>query len=99
MLSEAKYLRDHSPVAAARFLARMREARRSLARFEQLGFEHDALPLPGIRRLIVGDYILDYFPDNPVMIVAVRHSRQAETVVEADEILDFESPPSRSDRH
>jgi hypothetical protein len=30
LLSEAKYLRDHSPVAAARFLARMREVSRAI---------------------------------------------------------------------
>jgi plasmid stabilization system protein ParE len=93
LVSEAAYLRDNSPRAAERFLDRMREARRSLGRFEQLGFAHDALPLPGIRRLVVGDYLLDYFPGDPVMIVAIRHSRQRETAIVSDAIADFEQPP------
>jgi plasmid stabilization system protein ParE len=93
LLSEAKYLRERSTGAAERFLDRMRQARRLLARFEQLGFERDALPIPGIRRLIIGDYAMDYFPGDTIMIVSIRHGRQMETEIEEDEIADFESPP------
>lgn len=93
LLSEASYLRDHNPRAAERFLERMREARRSLARFDQLGFAHDALPISGIRRLIIGDYVLDYFPGDTIMIVAIRHARQSEVAIPADDIADFEPPP------
>jgi len=93
LLSEASYLRQHSPRAAERFLERLREARRSLDRFDQLGFSHDALPIPGIRRLIVGDYILDYFPGETIMIVAIRHARQRDPDLDDDRNEDFEVPP------
>ena len=92
LLSEAGYLRKHSPRAAERFLERLREARRSLSHFDQLGFSQDALPVPGIRRLIVGDYVLDYFPGEIIMIVAIRHGRQGEVAISGDDIEDFEEP-------
>ncbi|PZN93056.1 MAG: type II toxin-antitoxin system RelE/ParE family toxin [Hyphomicrobiales bacterium] len=100
LLSEAGYLRKHSPRAAERFLDRLREARRSLSRFDQLGFSQDALPLPGIRRLIMGDYMLDYFPGETIVIVAIRHGRQSEAVISSDEIEDFpepDNPASKAD--
>jgi len=90
LLSEASYLRSNSQRAADRFLTRIREARRALGRFEDLGFPNDALPLPGLRRLIIGDYVLDYVPGDIVMIVAMRHGRQSESAIITDEIDDFE---------
>lgn len=36
LLAEATYLRARNPVAAERFVARLREARTNLARFEAL---------------------------------------------------------------
>jgi len=42
------------------FLDRMTEARRNLARFPELGLESERLPVPGSRRLVIGDYLLDY---------------------------------------
>ena len=90
LLSEASYMRSHSQLAGDRFLGRIREARRALGRFDELGFPNDALPVPGLRRLIIGDYVLDYVPGDPVMIVAMRHGRQSENAIIADEIEDFE---------
>jgi len=90
LLAEARYLRDRSPRAADRFLDRLRDARRSLGRFDQIGFAHDALPIPGIRRLVVGDYLLDYFSGDVITVVAIRHGRQAEVIIPSDDFADYE---------
>ena len=41
---EARYLREQSPAAAEAFLERLREARRNLAKFPEIGRRKDALP-------------------------------------------------------
>ena len=53
--------------------------------------------MPGIRRLIVGDYILDYFPGETIMIVAIRHGRQRDPDQDDDRDEDFEAPPPPGD--
>ncbi len=50
---EAKYLRERNRVSAEHFLDRIREARINLARFPEIG-RTGAVPLPGLRRLVVG---------------------------------------------
>src|SRR5271166_1851306 len=55
---EAKYLRKRSPAAARTLTAVMKKARENLANFGELGFTKEGLPIPGMRRLIVGNYLL-----------------------------------------
>jgi hypothetical protein len=56
-----------------------------------IGFERDAPPVPGVRRLLVGDYLMDYFPGDIIEIVAIRHGRQAEPDSLRDEDFDYEA--------
>jgi plasmid stabilization system protein ParE len=91
LLAEATYLLARNPVAAERFVARLREARTNLARFEALGFERDAPPVPGIRRLVVGDYLLDYGISDVIEVVAIRHGRQSDPDLPIDDDFDFEA--------
>lgn len=90
LLAEATYLRTRNPAAADRFVLRLREARVNLARFEALGFERDAPPVPGVRRLVVGDYLLDYVVMTAIEIVAIRHARQSDPDLPVDDDFDYE---------
>ncbi len=48
--------------------------------------------MPGARRLIVGDYVLDYELSNDVItVLAIRHGRQQPPDIEPDEDLDYEA--------
>ena len=91
VLKETRYLRKYSPVAAKSFSARIKEARSVLGVFNKIGFESEELPIPGMRRLIVGDYLLDYeILDTEIRVVAVRHGRQLAAEVTIDPDYDFE---------
>jgi plasmid stabilization system protein ParE len=91
LLAEAAYLRARNPLAADRFVQRLREARVNLARFEAIGFERDAPPVPGTRRLVVGDYLLDYLIAERIEIVAIRHGRQADPDVPIEDDFNYEA--------
>ena len=92
--AEAAYLRDFSPRAAAGFLARIREVQRNLARFPELGRGIERLPVQDSRRLVAGEYIVDYdLLDGSIVIMSIRHSKQAEAVPEIDEDVDYEENP------
>lgn len=74
---EAAYLRRYSQRAALSFVAQMQEARENLAQFPALGRGIGHLPIPGMHRLIVGDYVLDYeLNETEIIILAIRHGRQ-----------------------
>jgi len=90
--TEAAYLRDHSPKAAAAFLARMREAQRNLTRFPDLGRGIERLPVKGSRGVVVGDYLLDYDIDGEnIIIVSILHGQQSEIRPDMDDDTDYES--------
>jgi plasmid stabilization system protein ParE len=90
--AEAHYLRRHSRRAAKAFVLRMQEARTNLARFPDIGVGSARLPVPGARRLIVGDYVLDYdYSDDVVTVLAIRHGRQQPSDIEPDEDFDYEA--------
>lgn len=89
---EAKYLRERSPSAAEAFLEKLREARRNLAQFPEMGRRKDALPVRGAMRLIVGDYVLEYdLAADDVAITSIRHARQLDPDIELDPESDFEA--------
>jgi len=88
---EAKYLRKRSPAAASALTAVMKKARENLANFGELGFTKEGLPIPGMRRLIVGNYLLDYeISRDVVLVVAIRHGRQTPPDIILDDDFDFE---------
>lgn len=71
----------------------MTEARRNLARFPELGLESERLPVPGSRRLVIGDYLLDYeVMEGEVVILSVRHHRQQPIAPEIEDDFDYEDP-------
>jgi plasmid stabilization system protein ParE len=93
---EAEYLRKHSRTAAKSLSRNMTAARKNLAAFGEIGFEKEGLPIPGMRRLIVGDYLLDYeVSERGIDIVSIRHGRQVPPNVPVDENFDFEGNPTR----
>ena len=70
---ETDYLRSRSPAAAVRFTERIREARRNLQRFPEMGSEERELPIPRARTWVTGDYLLDYVRNGDVIeIVTIR---------------------------
>jgi plasmid stabilization system protein ParE len=90
---EAGYLRRRDPATARNFAARMRAAAQSLAAFPNIGIESEGHPVPGVRRLIVGDYLLDYeIVGDEVHVVAARHGRQSPPTPEIDPDFDYEEP-------
>ena len=83
-----------SPSAAEAFLDGLREARRNLAQFPEIGRKKDALPIEGAMRLVVGDYILDYdLVRDVVAIASIRHARQNDPDLEHDADFDLETAP------
>jgi addiction module RelE/StbE family toxin len=70
----ATYLTEQSQPAAQRFLEALEKAQQQLTDFPNSGAPS---PLPGTRRLIVGNYVVSYRRrGRDVEIFAVRHSRR-----------------------
>jgi plasmid stabilization system protein ParE len=89
--NEAKYLRKHSPAAAKALTDAMRKARENLTTFGELGFAKEGLPIPGMRRLIVENYLLDYeIVADVILVVTIRHGRQMPPEMPPDDDFDFE---------
>ena len=90
---EIRYLRDHNPGAAAAFRASVARLGRQLARFPHSGFLRQDIPLSGIYRIVLGDYRIDYeLTTDAVLILLVRHGRQAEPGLPVDDDTDYEAP-------
>jgi plasmid stabilization system protein ParE len=81
----ATYLAQHSRPAAQRFLEALAQAQQQLSQFPNSGAPG---PLPGTRRLIVGNYVVSYRRrGSDVEIYAVRHARQRDAPGTGDNIL------------
>lgn len=90
---EMRYLRDRNPAAAMAFRANVARLGRQLARFPQSGFLREDIPLEGIHRIVFGDYRADYeLAAGAVLILLVRHGRQAEPGLPLDGDMDYEEP-------
>ena len=88
---EAKYLRKRSPAAARALSAAMRKARENLAHFGELEIAKEGLPIRGMRRLIIGNYLLDCeISDDVILVVAIRQGRQKPPDMALDDDFDFE---------
>jgi plasmid stabilization system protein ParE len=87
---ERSYLQRHSTTAWKKLSDRLRRARKLLAEFPYIGAEKP-LPVPGLRRLVMGDYVLDYeIRDGEVHILNMRHGRQNDPDLEGEPDFDYE---------
>ncbi|WP_244598849.1 type II toxin-antitoxin system RelE/ParE family toxin [Rhizobium tubonense] len=64
-----------------------------MAHFRQIGFESEEVPVPGIFRLTIGEYLVDYeIVGDSIEVRAIRHGRQRPPGFAIDEDFDFEDP-------
>ena len=95
---ERDYLRRHSTTAFKRLSDRLRQAKRLLSEHPHAG-PSKPLPVPGMRRLVIGDYVLDYeIRGDEVHILNMRHGRQQDPDLPIDEDFDFEDRPQGPDQ-
>lgn len=89
---ETAYLRSRDIGAATRFVAEMRSATRRLATYDRIGRPDHELPVPGLRRIVVRDYVVLYdVASDEIRVLAVRHGRQAPFDCPIDADHDYES--------
>ncbi|MCJ8053092.1 type II toxin-antitoxin system RelE/ParE family toxin [Shinella curvata] len=90
---EIRYLRDRNPAAVAAFRASISRLGSQLVRFPRSGFLREDIPLAGVHRIVFGDYRADYeLMADAVLILLVRHGRQAEPGLPVDDDTDYEVP-------
>jgi len=98
--TEAAYLKRHSNPAALNFRNRIAEAHQHLAAFPELGRDIERLPVEGARRLVVGNYVLDYdVAGDEITILSIRHGQQIEMDPDLDDDFDFEEAPGSGRGH
>lgn len=87
LTTESRYLRDRNRAAATAFVVRMKQAPEILSQFPELGTGKKGLPHSDMRCLVVGDYLIDYqIRGDEVLILAIRHGRQLEVIIEPDDV-------------
>jgi len=65
--------------------------KRNLSSFPALGHLGFETPLPGVRRVVMDEYLVDYVDRGEVIrIIAIRHSRQLPPNQQIDPDDDFE---------
>ena len=80
---ERDYLESQNPRAAVITLQRLRESLRTIGDYPGLGAP---LPLPGRRRFVSGDYVIDYRVDaKSILISHMRHGRQLDPDLSRDD--------------
>jgi plasmid stabilization system protein ParE len=91
---EASYLKSKSPNAAQQFLNDLKRLRQELSRFPEMGKSNTDIPVPGIMRFVMGDYLVDYaIGRDGISIFAIRHGRERPPRLEPDDDFDFEDLP------
>ncbi|WP_441277188.1 type II toxin-antitoxin system RelE/ParE family toxin [Tardiphaga sp. 172_B4_N1_3] len=89
LLHEANYLTERSPVAGAAFLRDIRSAQQRIGNYPEIGFK--PFLVRESRRLVVGDYLIDYEPGpEGIEITSIRHSRQSDVALNLDDDFDYE---------
>ncbi|WEO67100.1 type II toxin-antitoxin system RelE/ParE family toxin [Rhizobium rhizogenes] len=84
-------MKDRSPAAALRFLDDLNRLKTNLLLFPQMGFRSDELPIPGVLRFTMGDYLIDYeIADDLIEIRAIRHDHQRPPGLQIDDGFDYE---------
>lgn len=90
--TEAAYLRARNPRAAQQFADDLKRLRDMLGRFPLAGHMTEELPVPGVLRLVMGAYLIDYeIIDSGVRIFAIRHGRERPPSMPVDDDFDYES--------
>jgi len=91
---EAAYLRQHSQLAAERFLERVKSVRHDLANFAEAGFSDEGLPVPGMRRFVRDGYFYDYrIQENKIEIAEISSSVNRPLLNPSDDDdFDYEIP-------
>lgn len=90
---EAAYLRPHSLRAAQQFLDDLKRLRLTLASFPEMGKTNEELPIPGVRRFVMGSYLVDYeVTTEEVLVFAIRHGREQPPPITLDNDFDLEEP-------
>lgn len=85
--SEQRYLEQFNPRAAENVLRQLRASLRLLAEYPQAG--NPNATLEGRRRLVSGDYVIDYQVTGRVVEVShIRHGRQLPPAMEKDADLE-----------
>ncbi|MGV1833618.1 type II toxin-antitoxin system RelE/ParE family toxin [Rhizobium rhizogenes] len=85
-------MKDRSPAAALRFLDDLNRLKTNLILFPQMGFRSDELPIPGVLRFTMGDYLIDYeIADDLIEIRAIRHDHQRPPGLPIDDDFDYEN--------
>lgn len=88
---EMSYLRERSPAAAQRFKDNLRRLQRNLMQFPHIGHKSDELPIPGVLRFVMDEYLVDYeIGLSSIDILAIRHGRQRPPGQAIDDDFDFE---------
>jgi plasmid stabilization system protein ParE len=89
--SEATYLRARSGLAALRFLDAIKLLTSNLSSFPALGHLSEETLVHNARRLVVGEYLVDYeLTDDEALVLAIRHGRQMPPNQSIDSDDDFE---------
>ncbi len=89
--SEIAYLKLRSPRAALQLSEDLKRLKRDLAQFSQMGHFTEELPIPGIRRFVMGAYLIDYeIHADTILIFAIRHGRERPPAIALDDDFDFE---------
>ncbi|MBD8685572.1 MULTISPECIES: type II toxin-antitoxin system RelE/ParE family toxin [unclassified Rhizobium] len=89
--SEAAYLRKRSPQAALHFRDDLARLRNNLLQYPHIGHEAEDLPIAGIRRFVMGVYLVDYeVRRNEIVILTVRHGQQKPPSLTIDDDFDYE---------
>ncbi|NTJ41694.1 type II toxin-antitoxin system RelE/ParE family toxin [Agrobacterium larrymoorei] len=90
--SEASYLRKRSPQAAVHFRDDLRRLQRNLQQFAHMGHETEEMPIPGIRRFVMGPYLVDYeIHSDFIAILTIRHGQQRPPSIPLDDDFDYEA--------
>lgn len=89
--SEAAYLRQRNLQAAQQFSDNLKRLRQHLGQFPAIGHVTDEVIIPGVRRFVLGAYLVDYeIRPQTIVILAIRHGHQRPPGLALDDDFDFE---------
>jgi plasmid stabilization system protein ParE len=90
---EAGYLRERNRAAGERLLHDFKQFLAALAQFPMMGQDATDLPLRGVRRFVLGDYLIHYeIGAGAIVILTIRHGRERPPELPRDDYDDHEAP-------
>ncbi|QGG89897.1 type II toxin-antitoxin system RelE/ParE family toxin [Agrobacterium sp. MA01] len=90
---EAGYLRERNRAAGERLLHDFKQFLTALAQSPMMGQDATELPLGGIRRFVLGDYLIHYeVGAAAIVILTIRHGRERPPELPLDDASDYEFP-------